>query len=160
MLPCWRKHAELDELLLARHVQRERGGERAADVQASDRVAKGRCDLPLALPLRNDGEQVRKPGEVLLLGPCRREPQVALKLPGERAERLRAPVVLEVELARAAGMQVPSEPVGLDLRGPGPDPVLGAPGVKAVPVVALEASARAQKNAFTPRRWARSRFDR
>jgi len=105
VLPRGTEHAELDELLLARHVQRERGGERTADVQAPDRVAKGRADLPLAHLLRNDDEEVRKPGELLLLRPSRREPQVPLELPGERAERLGTPVVLQVELACTAGMQ-------------------------------------------------------
>ncbi len=80
MLPRGTEHAGFVQLLLARHVQRERGGERAADMQAPDRVAKRRADLPLAHPLRNDGEEVRKPGELQLLGPSRREPEVALEL--------------------------------------------------------------------------------
>jgi hypothetical protein len=76
----------------------------ALGVQAADRVAKGRAELPLAHPFRNDDEEVRKPGELLLLRPPSREPQIALELPGERVEHLRATVVLEVELACAAEM--------------------------------------------------------
>lgn len=44
------EHPELAQLILARHVQRERRRQRAANVEAPDRVAKGRADLPLAHP--------------------------------------------------------------------------------------------------------------
>jgi hypothetical protein len=126
-------------------------------------VVKGRADLPLAHPLRNDEDEVRKPDELLLFRPPRREPEVALELPRERAERLGAPVVLEVELARSTGVQVPPEPVRLDLGGPCADPVLGSPGRQVARQWlswALEASTSPQKNALTPRRWARFRLDR
>jgi hypothetical protein len=72
---------------------------------------------------------------ILILGPPRREPQVALEFPGERAERLGAPVVLEVELAGPACVQVPPEAVRLHLGGPGSDPVLGPPGDETVALV-------------------------
>jgi len=92
-----------------------------------DGMTKGRADLALAHPLRNDEEEIREPRKVLLLRPPRREPEVALELARQRAERLGAPVVLQVELARPAGMQVAPEAVGLDLRGLRANPVLGSP---------------------------------
>jgi hypothetical protein len=129
------EHPELGQVILARYAQRERRRQRAADVQAPYRVAKRRADLPLAHPFRNDEEEVRKPAEIVLLGPPRREPEVALELSRQRAERLGAPVVLEVELAGPTRVQIPPEPVRLDLSGFRADPVLGAPGGQAVVLV-------------------------
>src|SRR6266545_1551739 len=136
MPPHGTEDAGLDEPVLARHVHWERGRKRAADMQGAGRVTERRADLPLAHLLRNDEEEVRKPNKLPLVRPPRRESEVALELPGERAECLGAPVVLQVELARSAGMQVPPEPVGLDLGGPGADPVLRPPGGKAMALVA------------------------
>ena len=77
-------HAELRQLLLARHVQGERHRERASGMDRPERVAKGRADLPLAHPLRNNDEEIGKPEKLLLLRPPRREPEVALELPSRR----------------------------------------------------------------------------
>jgi hypothetical protein len=132
MRPHRRRHADVGEDVLARYVQWERARERARHVQAPDRSAKCGCDLPLAHSLRDEDEQVREADKLLLPGPIVCEPEVALRLAEERTERLGAPVLLQVELARAARMQVAPEPVGLDLRGFRPDPVLGAPCREAV----------------------------
>jgi hypothetical protein len=137
MLPDTTEHAKLGEPVLAPHEQRERARERSGSVQARGRRAVGGGDLLLAPLLRDEDEEVREPRELLLPRPARPEAQVALELARERAARLGGPVVLEVELADSAGMQVASEPVGLHLGGPGPDPVLGPPGGQAM---ALEGS--------------------
>jgi len=61
MSPGRTEDPELGELVLARHVQRERRRERAPDLDDPDRVAKGGADLPLTHTLRNDEQEVRKP---------------------------------------------------------------------------------------------------
>ena len=122
VLPGRAKHAVLVEPILARHVERERAGERPGGVQARGCRAVGGGDLSLALLLRHEDEEVREPNQVLFPRPPRCEAQVALELARERAACLRGPVVLEVEIARSARMQVAPEPVGLDLRRFGADP--------------------------------------
>jgi len=104
-------------------------------MQAPGGVAKRRADLPLAHPLRDDEEEVREPGQLLLLRPPCREPEVALELARECAERLGTPVVLQVELAGSARMQVAPKPVRFHLGGPRADPVLGPPGGQTVVLV-------------------------
>jgi len=73
--------------------------------------------------------------QLLLRRPPRRELEVALELSGQRAEGLGAPVVLEVELTRPVRVEVPPEPVGLDLRRFRANPVLWTPGDETVALV-------------------------
>src|SRR6266542_5818873 len=93
------EHSVLAEHIFAPHVLRERLSQRCTAVNSLDRLAKCRADLPLAHPLRHYEEEVRKAGEVPLLRPASGEPQVALELSREGADRLRPAVVLQVELA-------------------------------------------------------------
>jgi hypothetical protein len=72
------EHAEIDELILARDVERERARERARHVQACDRRAERGCNLLRAIFFRNQDEQVREPRELLVPRPSRCELQIAV----------------------------------------------------------------------------------